>query len=49
MGEIEVDIFEQGIEAVLVIVVEKLAAEIALAGGEAVVGSVECGEVVAPV
>ena len=37
-----------GIEAVLAVVLEKLAAEIAFVGGEAVVGAVEGGEVEAP-
>ena len=49
MGEVDVEVFEGGVEAVLAIVDEELVAEVALVGGVAVVGAVEGGEVEAPV
>src|SRR5579862_340244 len=49
MRNIDVDVFESGIESVLAVVADQLRVPVSLAGGVAIVGAVEGGEVVSPV
>src|SRR5215469_7457845 len=49
LGNIQVNVFERGIEAVLAVVVEPLRAEIAQVGSETIAGAIQSGEVESPI
>ena len=49
LRNIDVDVFERGIESVLAVIAEQLRVPVSLACGVAIVGAVEGGEVVSPV